>query len=203
MNHTATYLRNSLREQRNNLPPPLRQQFDGEIKKTLLDSGILNHFQHIAGYLANDGEPSIDPFIQTCADKKRSFYLPVLNGQELLFSLYQWGDALNKNTFNIPEPAKSQPLPAKKLDLVLLPLVGFDSSGNRLGMGGGYYDRTLSFLLEKPPKKRPLLIGIAYSLQHVENLQRQPWDVPLDAVITENGVSCFTKQAKQQLALSR
>jgi len=203
MNQSTPTLRLALREQRNNLSATLRQQFDNAIEKVLLDSDVLNQFQRIAGYLANDGEPSIDAFIQTCSDIKQPFYLPVLTSQELIFSPYQWGDVLNKNTFNIPEPINQLSLSAKQLDLILLPLVGYDNNGNRLGMGGGYYDRTLSFLLDKPPKEQPLLIGIAYSLQCVDNITRQAWDVPLDAVITEKGLSCFSKRAEQQLPLSQ
>lgn len=91
-----------------------------------------------------------------------------------------------RNRFGIREPIKSSsPLFANQLDLVLLPLLAFDRTGNRLGMGAGYYDRALQALVHQP-STRPRLIGLAHSFQEVESIQAQPWDVTLDAIITED-----------------
>lgn len=78
------------------------------------------------------------------------------------------------------------------LDLIILPLVAFDLSGNRLGMGGGFYDRTLSFKHQRCHWKGPKLIGIAHELQRVDLLPVNDWDIPLDAVITEQKLYQFT-----------
>jgi 5-formyltetrahydrofolate cyclo-ligase len=92
------------------------------------------------------------------------------------------------NRYGIPEPARYRDhlLPARRLELVIAPLLGFDCACHRLGMGGGYYDRTFSFLNQRRHIHRPLLIGLAYELQRIESLDPQPWDVRLDAVVTEN-----------------
>ena len=79
------------------------------------------------------------------------------------------------------------------LDLILLPLVGFDLKGNRLGMGGGYYDRTLSYLRHRRFWIKPRLVGVAHECQKVDSLIARPWDIPLDAVVTETAFYRFNK----------
>ena len=93
-----------------------------------------------------------------------------------------------KNRYGIPEPAhpnKARNFPLRSLDLVLMPLVGFDTQGNRLGMGGGYYDRSFAFLHRHSHWRKPHLMGTAYEFQRLSKLDAQPWDVPLDAIVTE------------------
>lgn len=198
---SSSSLRLSLRNQRRALSLSTRQHFDDNIHQTLLSSAILLRFSSIAGYLSNNGEPSINAFMQHSCRVNRPFYLPVLNKQSLVFAHYKWGEQLINNRFNIPEPIAEHRFPAKFLSVVLMPLVAFDSQGNRMGMGGGYYDRTLAFMRHATCKKKPLLIGIAYSLQEVDRLVSQPWDIPLDAVITEKGLIAFSIKAKQLLRI--
>ncbi len=93
-----------------------------------------------------------------------------------------------KNRFGILEPRSRQKISPQQLDVVLLPLLAFDQQGNRLGMGGGYYDRTFAFLRQKAWRKRPLLIGIAHDFQQVAELEHAPWDVPLAMVVNNNTV---------------
>ena len=106
----------------------------------------------------------------------------------MCFAPYQTGDKLIKNEFGIPEPAVSPRalIPARQLDVVFAPLVAFDLSGNRLGMGGGYYDKTFSFLTHRTKWRKPHLVGIAYDFQQVGNLDHFPWDVPLGSIITDH-----------------
>lgn len=199
MAQSITSLRRTLRQLRNNIPPATRRRFDFSIHQNLLDSGILLRSGSLAGYFANDGEPSIDLLLQALTKRNRPYHLPVLKKQKLIFKSYVPGDPLKHNAFNILEPTCEQYITAKYLSAILMPLVGFDHQGNRLGMGGGYYDRTLNFMRNPLCKKAPLLIGVAYSLQAVETLHRQPWDIPLDAVITEDGLTCFSAKARQLL----
>lgn len=199
MSQTMTSLRQSLRQKRNNIQLSNRAKFDTAINQTLLKTGILLRSPYIASYLANDGEPTLDLFIKTCSTSRCQHYLPVLNRKQLKFSAYSWGDDLENNRFNIPEPAIKRYFPANLLATILIPLVGFDKQGHRIGMGGGYYDRSLSFMLNPSCKKKPLLIGIAYSSQAVRKIERQAWDVPLDAVITELGLMCFSTKAQRLL----
>ncbi|HCN17688.1 MULTISPECIES: 5-formyltetrahydrofolate cyclo-ligase [Psychrobacter] len=79
---------------------------------------------------------------------------------------------------------------ARELDVIICPLVAVDLNGNRMGMGGGFYDTTLGKIYQSGAKK-PLKIGWCYDFQVVDTLQRQPWDVPLDGLITPNGIRWF------------
>jgi 5-formyltetrahydrofolate cyclo-ligase len=97
--------------------------------------------------------------------------------------------ATRANHLGIDEPAGACEIGARWLDLVFLPLVGFDSHGMRLGMGGGYYDRTFAFLNLRTAWRAPRLVGIAYEFQHIDRIEPAPHDVRLDAVVTEDGLS--------------
>jgi 5-formyltetrahydrofolate cyclo-ligase len=102
--------------------------------------------------------------------------------------------ALRVNRFGIAEPQGPQLASARLLDVVFLPLVGFDRHGMRLGMGGGYYDRAFAFRRLRSVWHAPLLVGIAYAIQEVERIAPAAHDVPLDLVITERGVTRFVRR---------
>jgi len=142
----------------------------------------------VAGYLAADGE--IDP-ARTLALARRmgkQTVLPVLRGSALVFAVHGPGVALEPNRFGIAEPVGTARCHPRAIDLVLVPLVGFDATGNRLGMGGGFYDRTFAYLRARRCWRRPHLVGIAHPEQRVDALAARPWDVPLTAVVTPAGV---------------
>ena len=129
------------------------------------------------------------PILEQAAASGKRCYLPVLHPflhGRLLFCRWQPGERLWPNRFGILEPRSRRDhiLPARRLDLVIVPLLGFDIACHRLGMGGGYYDRTFAFLNQRRHIRRPLLIGLAHELQLVDRLDPQPWDVQLDAVVT-------------------
>lgn len=152
--------------------------------------------KNIALYLPNDGE--IDP-TAICLEMwqhKKNCYLPVLHPwqkRQLWFLPFTPSTHLTPNHFGILEPTKKQATPFKtsQLDLVLVPLVAFDKKGGRLGMGGGFYDTTFSFKNRFQHRQRPRLIGIAHSFQKVDMLNTDSWDVPLDGVITDQGVITY------------
>ena len=146
--------------------------------------------RRIGVYLPNDGELDPTPLMTLAWAMGKQVYLPVLSHlrrDHLLFAPYAPGDALRENRFGIPEPVVSlrQMIDLKSLDLVLTPLVAFDERGNRLGMGGGFYDRSFAFLRRRRHWLKPHLVGLAYDFQRVETLQQQHWDVPLRGVVTE------------------
>ena len=110
----------------------------------------------------------------------------------MTFARYDPGLSLARNRFGIAEPARDAPtVAARFLDAVLLPLVAFDAAGTRLGSGAGYYDRCFAYRAARRTWHAPLLVGVAFASQEVAALQRQPWDVPLDAVVTEQGLRRF------------
>ncbi len=105
----------------------------------------------------------------------------------------QMGSRQRSNRLGIAEPQGSRTLAARRLDLVFLPILGFDARGVRLGTGGGYYDRAFAFRRWRSAWHAPRLIGIAYSFQQVERITPAAHDVLLDAVVTERGVlQCAT-----------
>jgi len=92
---------------------------------------------------------------------------------------------LEPNFYGIPEPRPIELIDPRTLDLVLTPLVAFDGSGHRIGMGGGYYDRSFAFLRRRRYWRKPHLLGLAYELQKLPAIIPNDWDIPLDAVATE------------------
>jgi len=145
--------------------------------------------QHIGFYHAVGKEVCLKPLQLNAELEHKHTYLPVIQPQgTLLFIKYQNQDPLVQNLFCIQEPiaAHQKPFPMEELDLLLVPLVAFDNHGTRLGRGKAYYDKTL--LIAKPKK----LIGVAYACQsYPDILPRNEWDIPLDAIVTENAVQWF------------
>lgn len=143
----------------------------------------------VAAYWPADGEIDPLPALGRAYAAGKACYLPVLCPQRdgyLHFAPWWPGAPLRRNRFGIPEPTAPRRvwLAPRMLDLVLLPLVGFDAAGNRLGMGGGYYDRSFAFL-SRGSWRRPRLIGVGFDTQRIDDLPPRPWDVALDAVFTE------------------
>ena len=140
---------------------------------------------HVAGYWAVDGELPLH-VLQLQLPAQCSYCLPVLRepDQALRFAPWRSGDALVANRFGIPEPdvPPQALLQARDMAAIVMPLTGFDAAGHRLGMGGGWYDRTLAFRREGSAP--PLLIGVGFDEQQVDALPVQPWDVPPDIICT-------------------
>jgi len=143
----------------------------------------------VAGYWAIDGELPLHSVVASLQQRGQQYCLPRLAGSARLLRFVRWraGIALESNRYGIPEPAcaPADLLDAAALDVVLVPLLGFDRRGHRLGYGGGYYDATFSFLRERTQATRPLLVGVGYAMQEIETVQAAMWDVKLDYVATE------------------
>ncbi len=192
-------LRQQLRERRRQLGAAEQREASLRLDVQLRQQPAFANARHIAFYLANDGEISPRPSLRRLARQYRQCYLPCLNGQALLFRRYRPGQTLQRNRYGIPEPSnrRGNQRPVEALDIILLPLVGFDRSGNRLGMGGGFYDRSLAQLKQRPRQHRPLLIGLAHECQRVNQLPVQSWDIPLDGIATDRGVYWFGRGVKR------
>lgn len=152
--------------------------------------------QTIACYFAQDNEFDCTPIIEFIWAAKKNCFLPVLSDEAektLFFAAYHTPDQLCVNRFNILEPENKVMFPIEKLDIVFTPLVGFDLQGNRLGMGGGYYDRTFAHRRENETDK-PYLIGLAYECQYLPDIPEESFDVALDAVLTEKKMYMFPKK---------
>lgn len=128
------------------------------------------------------GEPDLRPRLNDLNRRGWRTALPIVEeaGRPLIFRAYRSGDRLEKGVWNIPVPVDGEiVLP----DVVIAPLVGVDRGNFRLGYGGGFFDRTLAAL----PRK-PLVIGIGYELQRIASIYPQPHDIPMDRIVTENGL---------------
>lgn len=143
---------------------------------------------HIGIYLSNDGELDTSLIIKQLWDEGHTLYLPLIHpfcSGYLLFQKYEKNSPMTPNRYGILEPQLncSQVSPVTQLDILFTPLVGFDLAGNRLGMGGGYYDRTLANYYRNELTK-PDIIGLAHECQQVKQLPTESWDVPLKTIIT-------------------
>lgn len=189
-------LRQQLRSSRRALSDEERARRSQEAVQKLTHHRLFLTARHIACYLPNDGELDLTYLISQAWTMGKSVYLPVLSlhhRNHLHFLSYKPNEELVTNRFGIPEPVMRphNMIDIRRLDLVLMPLVGFDSTGSRLGMGGGFYDRSFAFLRRRQKWRKPNLIGAAFDCQKVEQIDGQSWDVPLSGVMTESGVELF------------
>lgn len=150
--------------------------------------------KRISLYLPVNGEIDPTPLIGWLRKRRVEVYLPVLrpfSANVLWFVAYHRDTPMVRNRFNIWEPdmrfsaQRQNRLPAWALDTLIVPLVGYDANANRMGMGGGFYDRSLAFMHRPGPS--PNLIGVAHACQQVASLPVEPWDVPLTAVVSDQG----------------
>lgn len=192
---SRTLLRRELRRRRRELTPAQRREASQRLCRRLRKLPEVHRARHVALYLPNDGEIDPTPMIAWFRRRHARVHLPVLRPftlNALWFVHYHPGTPMVTNRFGIAEPDtrhgahRARRRPAWALDLILLPLVGFDDNGQRMGMGGGFYDRTLAFT--RKPGPRPRLIGLAYDCQRVDRLPAAPWDVPLDAIVSDSRV---------------
>jgi 5-formyltetrahydrofolate cyclo-ligase len=184
-------LRRELRAQRRAIPAPARIAAADALAARLLALPFAPASGHVAGYWAMDGEIALSSW-QLRLPRDCTYCLPVLHADgRLRFAPWRSGMALVSNRHGIPEPdvAPDDLLPAEAMTLVVAPLVGFDARGHRLGMGGGWYDRTFAFRRDRAAP--PWLVGAAFAAQQVDTVSPQPWDMPLDALCSETGTHHF------------
>ena len=226
---TRNQIRSLIRVKRKSLSIIEQQKLSSELLNQLTARPDVLSANNIALYLANDGE--LDPllFIQWCWQNNKNVYLPVLHpfsSGHLLFLHYQPSSIMQTNKYGILEPKLDVRLikNINEIDIIFTPLVAFDQTGNRLGMGGGFYDRTLSTWFkkyclennkngeqkgknvnEKIPLK-PYPIGLAHDIQLIEDVPSQLWDIPLPEIVTPSKQYVFDLSknlAKTWLKLSQ
>jgi len=185
---TLRQLRQSIRQKRRAVTADDAAHCAELLACNLCNHRLLASSRHIATYLAADGEIDPAPLTHRLWTSGKTLYLPVLapfSRQRLWFARYQPGDPLVANRYGIPEPLVRDLIRPWALDLILTPLVAFDSTGHRIGMGGGYYDRSLAFLHNRHHWQKPRRLGLAYEFQKREMIEPNPWDIPLDGIATE------------------
>lgn len=183
-------LRSQVRAARRDLSRQQRRFAAEHCADQLIGQSVFRNAHRIAAYLPADGELDPTPIIERAWHMGKQVYLPVLIPQgenRLWFAEYHPDTTLVANRFGILEPCgavhtRVHPL---ALDLVLTPLVAFDALGHRLGMGGGYYDRSFAYLRRHRIWLRPRLIGLAYDFQRQARLPAAVWDVALQGIATD------------------
>lgn len=191
-------LRLQCRQARNSLTAEQQIQHAQVVKQSLMNLSIFHSSDLLIGVtLAFDGEVDLMPSMQALKDQHQ-LYLPRLKPDTTLdFLPWQEQVEMQANVLGIPEPMGEQVIGIADLDVVLMPLVGVDKQGNRLGMGAGYYDKSLA-----QASQRPYLIGVAHQCQQVESLPVDDWDIPLDALVTEQGLTVWRAYQSKHKELS-
>lgn len=185
-------IRQLIRHKRQHLDQNTQNQQANLLAEKLKAHVKIADAKSVAIYLSNDGELNTQHFINNCWQRNVKTYLPVIHPfskGHLLFLHYHQHTLMKENKYGIAEPKLNvlDVLPVTKIDIIFTPLVAFDSSGARLGMGGGYYDRTLaSWFAQKDVSQKPYPIGLAHDFQQVAKVPTEPWDIPIPEIITPN-----------------
>ncbi|MBE7374089.1 5-formyltetrahydrofolate cyclo-ligase [Pseudomonas lopnurensis] len=185
-------LRRKLRQARRRLSPAQQRLAALRLYRQLAQHPLFRRARHVALYLPNDGEIDPRPLLRAAQRRGKATYLPVLNPwprTRMVFQRIDSGERLRPNRFGIREPYRcaARQRPVWTLDLLLMPLVGFDEGGGRLGMGGGFYDRSLAYRSIRKKSHKPTLLGLAHECQKVDRLSLESWDVALQATVTDRG----------------
>ncbi len=180
-------LRKQLRAKRNSLSDVEQNLAAVDIANLVASQPFFEQSKNIALYLASDGEIIPEMIADKIWQLGKTCFLPVLDSvdpKKMHFQRYTADTLLSDNRFGIPEPVfnPNDVVPVEQLDLVLMPLTGFDEQGNRLGMGGGFYDRAFSFV---KAGEKPWLIGLAHECQKMPKIPVEGWDVPMLGVVTD------------------
>lgn len=188
-------LRSRLRSRRRAVSDADRSLFTRRIVRHVLRSGLLLRYRRIGIYLAHGTEIDTLALINTMLGLGKTVLLPMLpagRGKKLWFNPIEADTPWVLNRFGMTENRSRYSVRAQAVDVLFLPLLGYDDAGYRIGTGGGYYDASLSYLRQRQCWRKPYLIGMAYSCQHIADpLIPDPWDVPMNAILTEAGLYRF------------
>ncbi|MCP4325219.1 MAG: 5-formyltetrahydrofolate cyclo-ligase [Psychromonas sp.] len=187
MQQQRDVIRKQVRQKRRALPTELQQTDANRILNRLITQPRIKQAQKISVTLAHDGEIDTHLFIEWCWAQQKQIYLPIVDPAKkggLLFLEYTQDTQMVTNRYGISEPKleSEHTCSVADLDIIITPLVAFDTAGNRIGMGGGYYDRILAPWFKD--RSGPYPIGLAHDCQLVNKLPIEPWDVPLPEIIT-------------------
>jgi 5-formyltetrahydrofolate cyclo-ligase len=181
-------LRKKLRERRRNLEINDRKAMDQAIRQFLVTYIAQSGPMVVAAFWPFDGEPDLSPVFELLESDGVTLALPVIrhSSETTSMSFRRWSKAtpMKNNRYGIPEPVAAPKISLSEIELLLMPLVGWDEDCGRLGMGRGYYDRALRPFRQSP---NPVRVGVAYGLQKVSHVPAEPWDIPLHRVLSESG----------------
>jgi 5-formyltetrahydrofolate cyclo-ligase len=198
-------LRKTARQRRAGLAADRRRRLDAAINHHLLDFAERLQPGLVAAFIAFDGEPDLSPALRDLERRGVRLALPIVQddathtgspgGSVICFRRWSSESDMRPNRYGILEPVGTLEIGLAEVDLALLPLVAWDAAGGRLGMGASYYDRLFQPFAGEP---RPLRMGVAYGIQQVGRVPREPWDVSLHMILTESGcLDCRERQEAQ------
>jgi 5-formyltetrahydrofolate cyclo-ligase len=188
---TPKNLRRKMRAARRALGGQDRRTAEQAILKNISTLAAFRNASRVAAFVAFDGEPNSAPLFVRHPRKK--YFVPVIGKRLMRFAAHSSGTRKIRNRFGISEPESPKYTSARRLDLVLTPLVAFDESGVRVGVGRGYYDRCFAYLRNRGAWHRPKLLGVAFECQNALEIEPNNWDVPLWGVVTETRVRIFDR----------
>ncbi|WP_298772601.1 5-formyltetrahydrofolate cyclo-ligase [uncultured Shewanella sp.] len=188
--YSSSDIRKAVRYKRRAIPSDLQHAMSLKASQLILSQAPMLKAKHVALYLSQDGELDTQPLIEALWKKGIQTYLPRLHpfcSGHLLFLHFHANTSLVPNHFGILEPQLHvfDVMPIEAIDVMVTPLVAFDVNGQRIGMGGGYYDRTLANWRDVGS---PVPMGYAHDCQQVHPIESQPWDIPLPYIITPTQV---------------
>jgi 5-formyltetrahydrofolate cyclo-ligase len=180
-------LRAKLKAQRQSLSDDEVAVASEKIANSFWQKSFVQRISNLAVYMSVGGEINCTSIIEIAWLRKKNVFAPILRGNRLNFAPLKQDSKWVTNHFGILEPIykNSELIKPQQLDIVVTPLLAFDEQLNRVGMGGGFYDRSFAFCKRRRNYRRPRLVGVAHSFQKVKQISSQPWDVPLNSVITE------------------
>ncbi len=167
---------------RETLPAAIHQQWSQTISDLLKQGFPKLQKMNIGIYWPFRGEYDPRPIAQYFMRHGATLALPEVVGKDKPLCFREWlpGTPLKNGAYGIPVPIETR---AIRVDALIIPVVGFDQHGYRLGYGSGYFDRTLATY-----QPQPLTIGIAFEMQRLENVYAQPHDIALHYIVTEKGI---------------
>jgi 5-formyltetrahydrofolate cyclo-ligase len=183
-----------MREEKNSVRQVLRQRKEAMVPEERLEKskGICNHLMRLIQegvtvmvYTSKEKEVNTSSLITTLFERRNPVIVPIIVKEDLSLRLSYLRDfsVLVPSTFGVPEPIGNEiPATGENVDTIILPMLGFDRTGRRMGYGAGYYDR---FLAKNPHVRK---IGIAFACQEYDNLPADEYDIPMDSIITEEGI---------------
>jgi 5-formyltetrahydrofolate cyclo-ligase len=179
-------LRNNGKAERRSMSPSERSRASRRISDRFLNSRYFLASDAIGCYVSTWDEVDTSAIIERAWRAKKRIFLPVTSAHgKMTFHETLPETELTRNHFGLWQPVAGKAIDVNNLDVVVTPLVSFDSQGNRIGMGGGYFDRTFAFLGNRQYWHRPKLIGVAFECQRAEKISPNPWDIPVFRVFTE------------------
>ncbi len=192
MPNDVSQIRSKIRAQRKSVGQRSRLQWSQTACERVLELEAYKNSKRVGAFQSFDGEADPMGLMKDAIEQKKQVYVPVIIGKAKPLKFAPWHPDVEfkPNRFGIDEPVAEPAdwIDGRQLDFVVTPLVAFDESCNRIGVGGGFYDRTFGFLNEPREENSVMLVGFAFELQKLDSIEPQSWDVQLDAVVTQSGV---------------